>query len=176
MFCSRCGVQLPGPEKHCSPCQSAGDGTFHAAQQESSRPVTIWIIVLTGTAGLVLALGLFGLLTRTGRSTTTKAPAVRIAATPPPGLLNPAQCLDFVSKPYGSVNEYSTKISGAIKNNCRRDFRYVKVSFKLFDSSGTTVGIAFANLAGLPDGETWRFQAEGFTPSVHYRVDEITAR
>ena len=129
-------------------------------------------LVLTVVAGLGVTLGFIGFLEWPGGTSTTKAPSAQDLL---PARPSPSQCLDFISPPRGEVNEYSTRISGVIKNNCGRDFHFVQVSFKLYDSSGSAVGIAFTNLAGLPGGETWRFQAQGFTPAVRFRFDEIKA-
>jgi hypothetical protein len=163
MLCQRCGAQLSDPGKCCDNCGLAPARSFFQKKA---------VLVLTEIAGLGIALAFIRFFEWPGDTSTTKAPpAPKIEAARP----EPAQCLDFVSPPQGEVNEYSTRISGVIKNNCGRDFRFVQVSFKLYDSSGSAVGIAFTNLAGLAGGDAWRFQAQGFTPSVRFRFDQITA-
>jgi hypothetical protein len=173
MVCPRCGAQRSGLEENCRGCSgglTADEPRFEL--QARALAVNGGRLILMSIAGLILVLAFIGLLVWPGRTITTKAPPASKSLAE---VLKPAQCLDFVSQTHGEVSEYSTKISGVIKNNCGRDFRYVQVSFKLFDSSGETVGIAFTNLVGLAKGETWQFQARGFTPSVHFRVDDITA-
>ena len=77
---------------------------------------------------------------------------------------------------YKAVSEeYSTIITGVIKNTCGRNFRYVQVTFKLFDSSGAVVGTALANQNNLDNGETWKFKAHAFTDFAKFRLDKITA-
>jgi hypothetical protein len=173
MVCPGCGAQFSGPEENCGGCSGRPTAAGPRVElQARALALSGGRLVLLSIAGLILVLGFIGLLEWPGRTITTKAPAASKSLA---AVLRPAQCLDFVSQTHGEVNEYSTKISGVIKNNCGRDFRYVQVSFKLFDSSGATVGIAFTNLVGLAKGETWQFQARGFTPSVHFRFDDITA-
>jgi hypothetical protein len=184
VFCSRCGTQLSSLEKHCGRCGTQNAGAVQvlpAHAQGPPRPAGRGGKVVLVVAGLILALAVLGSLGRSGSSaqlpnsvsTTTPRESIKT----PQVRLQPAECLDFVAKARGVVDEYSTKITGAIKNNCGRDFRYVQVSFKLLDSSGATVGRAFANIAGLSEGETWKFQAHGFTPAVRFDTDgDITAR
>ena len=163
MLCPHCGAQLSDPEKCCDNCSLAPARSFLVKKG---------VLALTVIAGLGITLAFIRLFEWPGGTSTTKAPP---APQIEPARLEPAQCLDFVSPPQGEVNEYSTRISGVIKNNCGRDFRFVQVSFKLYDSSGSAVGIAFTNMAGLAGGEAWRFQAQGFTPAVRFRFDQIKA-
>ncbi len=90
------------------------------------------------------------------------------------GQTDPSICL---SPPdYKAVSEgYSTVITGVIKNTCGRNFRYVQVTFKLFDNSGAVVGTALANQNNLDNGETWKFKAHAFTDFAKFRLDKITA-
>jgi len=163
MLCPRCGAQVSDAQKSCDNCGFAPPGSVFAKKG---------VLVLSVVIGLAITLSFIGFFEWPGGTSTTKAPpAPKIE----PARLEPAQCLDFVSPPQGEVNEYSTRISGVIKNNCGRDFRFVQVSFKLYDSSGSAVGIAFTNLAGLAGGDAWKFQAQGFTPAVRFRFDQITA-
>ena len=82
--------------------------------------------------------------------------------------------MELLSKT-GSVDENSSTVTGSIKNNCGRKFRYVEITFKLFDASGNVVGTALANQNNLDVGETWKFKAFGLATSRRYQLDEITA-
>jgi hypothetical protein len=87
---------------------------------------------------------------------------------------DPAQCLALQS--YKAVSEqYSSFITGAVKNSCGRTFRYVQITWKLFDGSGAVVGTALANQNNLDDGEVWKFKAHAFGDFAKYRLDKITA-
>lgn len=97
-----------------------------------------------------------------------------LPATLPEIRKDPKVCLELVKKS-GSVDEYSTRITGTIKNNCGRTFSYVQITFKLFDGADNVVGTALANQNNLEAGETWKFAAHGFTVSTRFRLDEITA-
>jgi hypothetical protein len=87
---------------------------------------------------------------------------------------DPAVCLELLSKE-GNVDQYSTTITGSIKNNCGRKFRYVQITFKLFDDSGNVVGTALANQNDLDIDETWTFKAHGFAVCNRFRMSQITA-
>jgi hypothetical protein len=83
-------------------------------------------------------------------------------------------CLNM-ERQRGSVNEFATTITGTVRNNCRRDFAYVQVTFKLYDRADNVVGTALANQTNLKAGETWKFEATGTPPAQHDRFDEVTA-
>jgi hypothetical protein len=88
---------------------------------------------------------------------------------------DPRVCLQFVSKDQGDGDENSIKITGSLKNNCGRNFRYIQIRYKLFDRSGAVVGTAFTNLASLANGEIWKFQAHAFVHATNFRLDDIAA-
>ena len=91
-----------------------------------------------------------------------------------PNPADPLACLSLVS-PKGEMNENSTIITGSVKNTCGRNFRYVQITFKLIDASGSLVGTALANQSSLDAGETWKFKAHGFVSAPRFRLDHITA-
>jgi len=84
-------------------------------------------------------------------------------------------CLVPSRKTPASTSEDSTTVTGTVLNACGHDYSYVAITFKLYDASGAAVGEAIANIAGLRDGERWRFKAIGLTPSHHYKFDHIDA-
>ena len=75
----------------------------------------------------------------------------------------------------GTTNEYSTTITGKIKNNTSRTYTYVQVLFDVYDSSGNRVGSAIGNINNLGPLETWKFQAVYIgEDGKRFRLDEIT--
>ena len=145
--------------------------------------VTLWVI------GIWAALILLGKLSPTSSSSSSSSSSpVTTTATEDGAALaardaardrilrqsNPQICLSPPS--YKAVaEEYVTYITGTIKNTCGRSFRYVQVTFKLFDGSGAVVGTALANQANLENGESWKFKANALTEFRKYRIDKITA-
>jgi hypothetical protein len=75
----------------------------------------------------------------------------------------------------GEYDDYSFKITGKIRNNTSKTYRYVQVMFKLFDSEGNQIGTALANIAGLDPNTTWKYEAFAAKPAARtYRLDGIT--
>lgn len=70
------------------------------------------------------------------------------------------------------------EISGTIKNDTGSDYRYVQVSFSLYDANGINLGTAFDNMNNLGAGETWSFNAQSLewydTKVTSYKLAEIT--
>jgi hypothetical protein len=100
--------------------------------------------------------------------------AAHLVAPSPPTPTDPSTCLSLVSYK-GTMDENSTVITGSVKNACDRHYRYVQITFKLFDASGAVVGTALANQSSLDAGETWKFKAHGFISAPKFRLDRITA-
>jgi hypothetical protein len=68
-------------------------------------------------------------------------------------------------------------IVGTIRNNTSRKYRYVQISFSLYDKSGNKIGTTFDVIDELGPGETWRFKAPVINGDelYDYKLDEITA-
>lgn len=98
----------------------------------------------------------------------------RLVAPPPPTPTDPATCLSLVSYK-GAVDDRSTFISGSVKNACDRRYRYVGITFRLFDEAGSVIGTALANQGGLDVGETWKFKAHVVVSTPRFRFDRIVA-
>lgn len=103
----------------------------------------------------------------------TTAPVVEAhAPSPPPE--QPKPDLELLTKS-GEVNEYAITISGSIRNNRPKDYRYVQVVFDLYDKGGAKVGTAMANVSGLAHGETWKSKAVSAKPeATDYKLAAIT--
>lgn len=57
----------------------------------------------------------------------------------------------------GETNDYSTTVTGRIRNNSTKNYSYVQAVFNLYDAQSNRVGTALANINGLDAGETWKF-------------------
>lgn len=68
----------------------------------------------------------------------------------------------WVEEPTGNTNEYTTTVSGIIKNTSQKTYSYLDIYFNLYDSSGNQIGTAFAVISDLKAGGTWKFEATGF--------------
>jgi Double zinc ribbon len=165
--CPKCKTPIPNCSKFCSHCGST--------LKRRVAPV-----VLMGCFGLILLMGVFALILQIVFRTVPASTSVTASGGPssrvpvPERSSDPAVCLELLSK-HGSVDEYSTTITGTIKNDCGRRFRYVQVTFKLFDASGDVVGTALANQNDLEFGETWKFKAHAFTACRRFSNGTVTA-
>lgn len=74
----------------------------------------------------------------------------------------------------GTYNASSTTITGRVRNNTGRTFRYAQITFSLFDSDGTRVGTALANINDLGPGEIWKFRAIGLVASKSFALGSVT--
>jgi hypothetical protein len=141
--------------------------------QEKTSPALIGCFGLIGVVVLIWVFSSGSTNKNTSPSLSSSGSSSLPTALPESGK-DPKVCLELLNKS-GSYDEYSTKITGTIKNNCGRTFSYVQITFKLFDGADNVVGTALANQNNLEAGETWKFSAHGFTVSKRYRLDEITA-
>lgn len=74
----------------------------------------------------------------------------------------------------GESNDYSTTITGRIRNNSSKKYSYAQVTFNLYDAQSNRVGSALANISGLEAGETWKFKAVGLSSSKRFTLDTIS--
>ena len=57
---------------------------------------------------------------------------------------------------------YSGYITGSIRNNSARQYKYVQISFKLYDGTGVQVGSTSTNLSDFEGHGVWKFKAVVF--------------
>jgi hypothetical protein len=74
----------------------------------------------------------------------------------------------------GTTDRYSTTITGRVRNNSPKTYRYAQITFKLYNKAGEQVGSALANVNGLEGNGTWAFKAVGLHPSDKYVLNEIS--
>ena len=55
--------------------------------------------------------------------------------------------------------EFSSYVTGSIRNNTDHTYNYVQVTIGLYDSDGNQVGSTLANVNGLEPDKIWRFKA-----------------
>jgi hypothetical protein len=105
------------------------------------------------------------------------APAAGILEPPPPPLPtyanDPATCLEFIS-PKGFYDLSSSNVTGSLKNNCERSFRYVHIRFKIFDADHNQVGTAAGDVSHLQAGGTYQFLAHGVVTGTRFELDQVT--
>lgn len=68
-------------------------------------------------------------------------------------------------------------IEGTIKNNTDKKYSYAQVTFNLYDSDGSQIGTAIANINDLEPNGTWKFKAIGSgdgSKVASYKLSEIT--
>ena len=74
-----------------------------------------------------------------------------------------------------TTKQFNQVITGRIRNNTGRRYSYVQVTFDVFDSQGSRVGNAMANINNLGPGEVWKFEAMNFgTEGARARLGDIT--
>jgi hypothetical protein len=75
----------------------------------------------------------------------------------------------------GVTNDSGMTITGRVRNNKGKAYRYAQITFTVYNKADEQVGTALANIAGLdPDG-TWRFEARCFCPTGRtFRLAGIT--
>ena len=75
----------------------------------------------------------------------------------------------------GSQKDFTTEITGRIKNNTARRYNYTQVTFQVYDDAGNQVGSAMANVNGLEPGAIWKFKAQYFgQDGSKFKLDKIT--
>lgn len=79
----------------------------------------------------------------------------------------------------GSADEFNMGyyIEGYIRNNTKRKYSYVQVTFNLYDSEGNQLGTAIANINNLEANGRWKFKAIGLNEVENiasYKLAKIT--
>jgi hypothetical protein len=81
----------------------------------------------------------------------------------------------FVEGPVAVPGEFSSVITGVVKNNTNKTYDYLQISFTLYDANDNVVDTAFTNINNVKPGQTWKFEAMYFEESaVRWELDEIT--
>lgn len=151
--CRKCGHLLTAGTKFCQAC----------GKSRSSLPGLVFIIVVV--LGMTLAtVGIYS--PRPDSSKTSAAPEVR------PG---PMLSLEVI-RSTGSVDAAGIMhIEGTLRNNTSRSYRYVAISFDVYNEQGDKVGDAFTNVRGLDSGQTWAFDALSFRPGgTRFRLGNVS--
>lgn len=82
--------------------------------------------------------------------------------------------LELISDDF-SVDDYSTHVTGKVRNNTSKQLTYVQIQYALYDKSGNQIGTALANVNGLEPGGTWKFDAIGITGETSkYKLIDLT--
>jgi hypothetical protein len=80
----------------------------------------------------------------------------------------------FIEEPVAIPGEFSSVITGVVKNNTNKTYDYLQISFTLYDVDGNVVDTAFTNINNVKPGQTWKFEAMYFEESaVRWELDEI---
>lgn len=66
---------------------------------------------------------------------------------------------EWVEEPSWTTDSYSVKVTGVIKNTSGKTKNYVEITFNVYDSNGYRIGSAWANIADLSAGSSWKFEA-----------------
>jgi len=181
-FCVDCGkslnVNVSNTETHIAPA------SIPPAYQAIEKPIkkktkgcAIAFLVFFVLIGAFIALvsignnemksngaGVTSISTNTNPSTTT---------TPKPTVPN----LELIGKTTTTTDGVTSYIEGKVKNNTKRNYNYVQISFGIYDEQGNKAGTAFANVSNLGAGETWKFKAMilcTLDSSYTYRLDDLT--
>jgi hypothetical protein len=68
----------------------------------------------------------------------------------------------FVEGPVAVPGEFSSVITGVVKNNTNKTYDYLQISFTLYDANDNVVDTAFTNINNVKPGQTWKFEAMYF--------------
>lgn len=80
---------------------------------------------------------------------------------------------------YSEYFGYSVTITGTLKNNTKKKYDYVSITYTLYDKDGNNLGTAMDNMNYLAAGETWKFSAKTMgwvdTEPVSCKCSNITS-
>lgn len=66
-------------------------------------------------------------------------------------------------------------ITGTIKNNTNKQYKYVQVEINLYDGDGAQIGSTLANTNNLEPGGTWKFKAVALEDGAKsYKIKDVT--
>lgn len=66
-------------------------------------------------------------------------------------------------------------IVGTVKNNTKKQYKYVQVEINLYDKDGNQVGSTMSNVNNLEPGATWKFKAPVFEEkAASFKIKEVT--
>ena len=152
-MCRKCGYLLAVGTKFCPSC----------GKRKSSLPGVVFVIVVV----LGLTLATIGIQSPHPDSSQASArPATSIVPTPSLQVINSSGSVDAA----GIMH-----IQGTLRYNTARSYRYVAVSFDVYNEQGDKEGDAFTNVRGLAPGQTWAFDALSFRPGgTRFRLGNVS--
>lgn len=173
MNCKKCGSEVANDAKHCTNCG--------ASLETKKSKARFGCLVL---AVVLFLVGLIGIIVDSPKQSTTlpvsqQKPTPEVRKVDAPAVVTPRRssdlnvCMELV-KHSGEVGDFAITITGSLKNNCGKSFRYIQVIYKIYDSDGSTTGSALANMNNLGDGETWKFKAISTSRGTRFKLDQIT--
>ena len=185
MYCEHCGKEVPGDAEFCDVCGKKIQSAVPVKRKKSAW----WKWTLGIFVGLVILVAVAPDPEPedekpTERPTTAEQRAEAEAEKRLRAAMRQAERhyeqpgvdredLELIESK-GIKKESLTEVVGRIRNNTKRTYSYVQVTFRLYDSQGDQVGSAMANVNGLEPGGTWKFKAVCFCRGERFRLNEIT--
>lgn len=98
-----------------------------------------------------------------------------VSGATPAADLRPA--LELLSKD-ATTERNTLYVTGKVRNNSESNYRYVQISFDIYNAAHEKCGTAWTNVAGLSRDEIWAFKGTGYCESApaQYKLASLTGR
>lgn len=93
-------------------------------------------------------------------------------------LINDGDLEAIITEGYYIEKDDSYYIEGILKNNTKKDYEYVNLTFYVYDSDNNILGEAICSLQILQGNASWNFKAEYYEPNrssevVSYKLIDV---
>lgn len=134
-----------------------------------------WKIVIASVGYLIILFVVIGIFTGKSGSNNPVAPSTANQAAQQQAQQPKKENLEVLdAKMEGE--QYARYVTGTIKNNASRQYKYAQVEINLYDDAGNQVGSTLANTNNLEPNGTWKFKAPVLEENAKsFKVKGVTA-